>query len=129
MGIQENKLDDVDHIAIDGYQVFSNNRKVLSRCRSAGITLLVKNSIAPFVHIHKRESKLILWFSVSKQTTQHSKRLYCGTVYIPPYCSKYVHTDPHLEMQQKIDRFSSLRKNIVQYRKNSGLWDMTAAIT
>ena len=115
IGIQESKLDDVDHIVVDGYQVFSHNRKVLSRYRSGGITLLIKNSIAPFVHIHKRESKLILWFSISKQITLNSEELYCGIVYIPPYHSKYAHTDPYLEMQQEIDRFSSLSKNIMLF--------------
>ena len=37
IGIQESKLDDVDHIVVDGYQVFSHNRKVLSRYRSGGL--------------------------------------------------------------------------------------------
>ncbi|MEW8546895.1 MAG: reverse transcriptase family protein [Candidatus Thiodiazotropha sp.] len=115
IGIQESKLDDVDKVTINGYQVFSHNRKALSRYRSGGITLLVKNNIAPFVHIHKFESQLILWFSISKQITLNREELYCGIVYIPPYRSKYAHTDPYLEMQHEIDRFSSLSKNIMLF--------------
>ena len=65
IGIQESKLDDVDNVQIQGFQVFSNIRTSVSRYRSGGITLLIKNEISPFITVHKFESKLILWLTIS----------------------------------------------------------------
>ena len=77
IGIQESKLDDVDNLNVQGYQVFSNHRTAISRYRSGGITLMVKNELSPFITVCKFESKLILWFSVSKQIISNGDDLYC----------------------------------------------------
>ena len=47
IGIQESKLDDVDNINIQGYQVFTNNRTAISRHRSGGIAILLKMNYLP----------------------------------------------------------------------------------
>ena len=51
--IQESKLGDADIISIPGYQIFTKNRTQLSRYRSGGIALLVKEEILPFINIIK----------------------------------------------------------------------------
>ena len=85
IGIQESKLDDVDSVSIPGYKIFSNNRARISRYRSGGIAVLVKNELLPFITIQKIKSKLISWFSVSKQILPNNDDLHCGIVCIPPY--------------------------------------------
>lgn len=115
IGLQESKLDDVDKINIPGYQVYSNNRKAVSRYRSGGITLLVKNDLSPFITVHKFESQLILWFSVSNKLTANSEELHCGIVYIPPYRSKYAHNDPYLELQTEFDKYAAKSRNILLF--------------
>ena len=48
VGIQESKLDDIDIISIDNYKIFTNNTQQISRHRSWGITLLVRENFAPY---------------------------------------------------------------------------------
>ncbi|MEW8547163.1 MAG: hypothetical protein AB2693_26935, partial [Candidatus Thiodiazotropha sp.] len=60
--IQESRLDDLDSVSIPGYKVFSENRTAISRFRSGGITLIVKEVILPYINVIKSESKLTLWF-------------------------------------------------------------------
>ena len=115
IGVQESKLDDVDKIQVPGYQVFSNNRKALSRYRSGGITLLVKLEWLPFITVHKFDNKLILWFTISKRITANHEDLHCGVVYIPPYHSKYAHTDPYLELQNEINKYMLNSQNIMLF--------------
>ena len=49
--------------------------------RSGGITLIVKNELSPYIRMKKRNSKLILWFSISKHLMLSNEE--CGIVYIP----------------------------------------------
>ena len=64
IGLQETKTDDADsYIEIPGYKIFFHNRHSLSRYRSRGIILLVKNEISPYVRVDQsKKSKLILFF-------------------------------------------------------------------
>lgn len=88
-----------------GYTTFNKNRRAISRHRLGGRTLLVKDQLAPFVNIVKSESKLILWFSISKQKMQNNMDMVCGVIYISPAGSKYAHRDPYLELQHEYDKF------------------------
>ena len=104
-GLQETKTDDADsYIEIPGYKIFFHNRNSLSRYRSGGIILLVKNEISPYVRVDQsKKSKLILFFSLSKELFNHediSEVLQCGIVYVPPQGSKYATEDPYLELQE-----------------------------
>jgi exonuclease III len=45
IGLQETKVDDSDNLQIPGYTVFTKNRAALSKVRSGGIALTVKDSI------------------------------------------------------------------------------------
>lgn len=87
----------------------------MSRYRSGGIAILVKNELCPFITIKKIESKLISWFSVSKKILPNNNDLYCGVVYIPPYRSKFAHEDPYLELQAEIDKYMLESKNILLF--------------
>ena len=115
IGIQESKLDDVDRVNIPLYQVFANNRARISRYRSGGIAILVKNELYPFITIQKVESKLISWLAISNQILPTDDDLYCGIVYIPPYRSKFAHDDPYLELQAEVDKYMAKSKNILMF--------------
>ena len=57
--VQESKLDDVDSVQINGFTVFTNSRKRITRYRSGGIAIIIRNSILPKIEILKNESKSI----------------------------------------------------------------------
>lgn len=113
IGLQETKLDDADSICVKGYQVHDNNRKSLTRHRSGGISILIKNDLAPYVKVLKNNSKLVSWFIISSKVTANKEDLFCGVVYIPPYHSKYAIPDPYLELQNELDRYCLQSKNII----------------
>ncbi|MCG8046717.1 MAG: reverse transcriptase domain-containing protein [Candidatus Thiodiazotropha endolucinida] len=115
IAVQESKLDDVDRVNIDGYQVFSLNRKALARYRSGGITLIYKNELMPHIKVLNSDSKLILWFTISSQISKSGESILCGIVYIPPYGSKYSHPDPYLEMQNEYDKHRSPSRHILLF--------------
>ena len=54
--MQESKLDDVDRVQINGYSVFTNNRQRITRYRSGGIALIIRNDILTNIEILKNES-------------------------------------------------------------------------
>ena len=113
IGLQETKLDDIDSVSISGYELFTKNRKQISRYRSGGIALFVRNELSSYIHIMKNESKLVLWFSISKTILKTSEDLICGIVYIPPVGSRFKHPDPYLELQREFDRFCLNSKHVL----------------
>ena len=50
---------------------------------------------------------------ISKDLLLLNEDVYFGIIYNPPYRSKYAHEDPYLEIQLKLDRVCSNRKNIL----------------
>lgn len=108
--IQESRLDDLDTVTISGYQIFIKNRAAVSRFRSGGIALIVKNKFSPYIRLIKSDSKLIIWFSISKLITDNNEDLICGVVYIPPAGSKYASPDPYLELQNEFNKFCANSK-------------------
>lgn len=116
LGFQESKTDDTDAIYFPGYQVFYNNRDALARRKSGGIVLLVKNKIAQYVKVDSsRQSKLVLWFSVSHQILNLVKDVDFGVVYIPPHGSKYANDDPYMELQRELLRYCPSSDQIVLF--------------
>ena len=77
------------------------------RYRSGGIALIVKNELIPFICVLKTESKLILWFSVSKSIMPNNEELLCGVLYLLPYGTKYAHADLYLELQNEFYKLFS----------------------
>ena len=90
-----------------------HNRKTISRYRSGGIALIVKNCLVPHINVLKSNSPLIFWFSINHTITINNETVYCGIVYIPPYRSKYSNDDPYLEIQRELDRICINSKNIL----------------
>ena len=114
IGLQESKTDDTDSIVLPGYTCTLNNRDKLSRYRSGGIALFVRDSISDFVKIENElHSKLILWFTISHKITLTGEDVHCGIVYIPPQGSKYAHEEPYNELEQEIIRYCINSKNII----------------
>ena len=111
--MQESKLDDVDRVQINGYSVFTNNRQRITRYRSGGIALIIRNDILTNIEILKNESKLISWMKISKNLLNLNDDLYLGVIYNPPYRSKYAVEDPYLEIQHEFDRVCSNRNNVL----------------
>ena len=111
--VQESKLDDVDSVEIQGYEVFMHNRKRISRHRSGGIALIVKTELLPYIKVINSKSQLIVWFGISKLITLNNEDMYCGIVYIPPIRSKYAHEDPYLEIQHEIERVCTNSKTLL----------------
>jgi hypothetical protein len=114
IGIQESKLDDVDNIHIDGYTIYMHNREHISRYRSGGITLIVKDNLKSAVTVLENSNTLTLWFKLKILNPKPDPNLSntflsvnCGIVYIPPIRSKYAHTDPYLELQNDIDKIGN----------------------
>ena len=72
---EETKTDDIDTIIMLGYSVYLNNKSCNSRNRSSGITLIVKDTIVPFITIHDTKvSDFILLFTISNVITRsHTK--------------------------------------------------------
>ena len=116
--LQETKTDEADDIQVSGYTVYMFSRQNLSRYRSGGIALLVKNDISSYVSVDKSsKSSLIKFFSISKQIynsqTNDDEDLLCGIVYIPPNGTKYAHKDPFFEIQNELLRFCNGSKHIL----------------
>lgn len=118
IGIQETKTDDLDTISIPGYKVIVKNRSCISKNRSGGIALIVKEAISPFIKVHDTKSTdLILLFTIPKLFNRGGEYddLTCGIVYIPPYGTKYASEDPFLEIQEQILKFCSDNSNIILF--------------
>ena len=116
--LQETKLDDTDtFIELPGYKVFCHNRECISRYRSGGIALCVKDELLPYVKIDQtKNSKLILFFTISHEiykSENQNEDLTCGIVYIPPQGSKYSSDDPYLEIQQELFRYCLDSKHVL----------------
>ena len=77
----------------------------MSRTKSGGIGLAFKKQYEQFIHVKETESKLVLWFEISKKLTKTSDIL-CGIIYILPENSKYAHNDPYFEISEELNSFS-----------------------
>ena len=115
IGLQETKLDDIDSVSIIGYEIFTKNRKQISRYRSGGIALLVRSELCPYTQSIRNESKLVLWISISKTILNTSEDLICDAVYLPPAGSRYAHPDPYLELQNEFDNFCLNSKHVLLF--------------
>ena len=114
IGIQESKTDDCDDIKVPGYNVYFNNRENLSRRKSGGIALLIKEEIQKYVKVEKQHSsQLVLWFSISKELLNIDNDVLCGVVYVPPIGSKYKNEDPFAELHREIIRKKSEHSQIL----------------
>ena len=97
------------NIQIEGFKtVVTNTMKTGKHGRnSGGLALIYKSKFDDWISIQK-SSPNFLWFKIKKQFSKTEKDLYvCGT-YIPPQNSFYFLTDLFEELENDIERFSSL---------------------
>ena len=114
VGVQETKTDELDTVDIPGYKVFLNNRSCISRNRSGGIGLIVKEWLLPFMKVHDiKATDLAIFFTLSKVLYRDGmyEDLMGAVVYIPPYGSRYAPEDPFIEIQGALFKFCSKRSN------------------
>ena len=118
IGLQETKTDLTDTIHIDGFKTHIFNRKKLSRYRSGGIALFIKDKISSYVSIDTNTNcKLIQFFTISSKIVKLSNNedLKCGIIYIPPSGSRYRHEDPYSELQSELFRYCENNSNILLF--------------
>ena len=115
IGLQETKLDDADTPDIKGYKLFCNNRQRLSRYRSGGTALLIREELLPHIKVHKPTSKLIQWFNISSKVTNTHADILCGIIYVPPHRSRYSSEDPNNEIQMELNERSGNSKHIILF--------------
>ena len=86
----------------------------MSRRKSGGLTLLVKEEIQNYVKIEKQHSsQLVLWFSISPELLMTENDVLCGVVYVPPIGSKYANEDLFANLHAEILKTSSENSQII----------------
>lgn len=63
MGLIETKTDDIDKTQIHGFATSMKNRKKLTKTRSSGIMLVVKDDIVKYIKIINRDGKYVFGIS------------------------------------------------------------------
>ena len=112
IGFQETKTDQMDDLTLPGFILkFKHRANTESRRRSGGIALAYKKNLSHFINIIDSESKLVLWFTVSKRLTK-SVDLLCGIVYIPPENSDYSVNFPYKEIETDLYAHTDKYQNI-----------------
>ena len=66
IGLTETKVDDADNISIPGYVIYAKNRHTLSKTRSGGILVAVRDNIVKYVHVIRTDCKYVLWFKINR---------------------------------------------------------------
>jgi hypothetical protein len=98
----ETKTDDIDEIHIPGFITSMKNREKLSKARSGGIILSVRENIVKHVKIIDTDCKYVLWFKVDKIFLEYEADLICGIVYIPPEGSEFSSSAIFIEFEQEL---------------------------
>jgi exonuclease III len=102
IGLTETKTDDSDEINIPGFVTFMRNRHKLSKIRSGGIIIAVKDSTVKHVKILKTDCKFVSWFKLSKSFVNTPDDIIFGVVYTPPEGSRYSSPDCFSDIEQEI---------------------------
>ena len=100
---------------IPGYTIVCQNRQKLSRYRSGGTAVIIRDTILPHVKFGKSDSKLIQFFTLQNTRTIMQDNIHFGLIYIPPAGSKYASTDPYLEIQTEIEKYCSSFDRIILF--------------
>ena len=85
---------------------------------SGGLALLYKSQFNDWISVEK-ESSNFLWFKISKEYTKTARDIYVCGAYIPPYNSNYVSPDLFDELENDIEKFSSLGSILLMGDLNS----------
>ncbi|MES9881290.1 MAG: reverse transcriptase family protein [Sedimenticola sp.] len=108
ISMQETKLDDLDisTVMLNDYNILFKNRKTISKYKSGGLAVAIKSKYYKYIREIKTDSKLVLWFAISKQLTCLNDDVLCGAIYIPPERTKYSVIDPYIELQNELNSLS-----------------------
>jgi hypothetical protein len=112
IGLQETKLDNLDHIEIANFKLFFKNRTDISNRKSGGIAIAVKKKLLKHINIIETDCKSVFWFTLSKQVTLTDRDVLYGVVYIPPENSVFAVDDPFVEIQNELSSFSQRYNHI-----------------
>ena len=93
------------NIVLAGLEAFAKHRCELSRFKSGGICIFVKDELVNKVKIIDTPNKSCMWMKVKVYTNNQYENLLLGAVYIPPENSKYVSNDV-FEVLEEYFRFS-----------------------
>ena len=106
--VDETKTDITDNIVLAGFEVFIKHRCELSRFKSGGISIFVKDKLVNKVKIIDSPNKSCMWMKVKVCTNNQYENLLLEAVYILPENSKYVSNDVFevLEEEYRYVRFS-----------------------
>ena len=85
---------------------------------SGGLALLYKSKFNDWISVEK-ESANFLWFKISKEYTKTARDIYVCGAYIPPYNSNYFCPDLFDELENYIEKFSSLGSILLMGDLNS----------
>ena len=91
IGVQETRLDDADCITIPSYTVVCQNRQKLSRYRSGGTAVIIRDTILPHVKFGKSDSKLTQFFTLRNTLTILQENIHFGLIYIYPQQDQNTH--------------------------------------
>ena len=124
MCINETKTDNTDDLEIDGFKCFVKHRCELSRFKSGGIAIYVKNDISKYVSVIDSASKYVLWLHVSKNIGGLDENLTIGAVYIPPENSKYVSPEVFDELANEFISINIYTPSVFCYDKHKKNFDI-----
>ena len=102
-------------IHLEGYKclnVFRTGKRKNATRNYAGISVLTKTNLSPFIKIAKITKEDFIWIRISKLLTGYSNDTFCCCAYIPPKGSPYYKNNPDLDLfgllSDDISTFSKL---------------------
>ena len=114
LGLQETKTDCLDDIQLHDYILHFKHRKDIMRHKSGGIALAYRKCLDQYIKPIQSSSKLVLWFTISKQLTKVDDFL-CGIIYIPPEGSVYSIKDPYQEIENELYNYTDRYTHILLF--------------
>jgi exonuclease III len=106
IGFQETKLDSLDTVSLNNFDLHFKHRKQFSRRKSGGIAVAIKTHLSKYITIIENDCNMVLWFTLDRNLTQGESVLY-GVVYVPPENSEFSVNDPFYDIQNDINRLSN----------------------
>ena len=88
------------------------NRRTITKVRSGGIILAVKDTVLKHVKIINTSCKYVLWFRLSKSFVNTDEDVIFGIVYLPPEGSRYASSDCFLDIESELISISNDNKYV-----------------
>ena len=111
--IVETKLDDLDVLKVNKFEVVQKNRKQKVIPKSGGIAVLIKSNLYKYLNYIDTDCEYVLWFKLGKALFQTDEDVYFGAVYVPSEYTGYSQTDILEQLYYELESFT--RANIFVY--------------